>query len=880
MLSTAFRPFFALILVFGQLSPRQSLAPGNDSFTNAESIASLPFSIELDVSEATLEPGEPQTCLPTDRSVWYTFVPSRAMILIADTLASSNTKISIYRAKGPGITDLESVQCVSSGGAITFAVEPGGTYYFQVGAIVGDLSAITFRLAELTAITGRVTDVVTGLPLAGDVPPFALVSLLWVCGDNCLSLVNSLPTSSDGRFRFDNYSGGLGGTYLIEVSAGAYETKRFGPFEFSGVNLEVGDLPIVPLPRIGSISGRLVDSVTGKPIAEAFPFLVQLFRCTEGGCIDFVNWQVAGSQAGFHFESDWRGNPLTVGTYQILASAEQYQQKITDPISIGEGVHENVSDLSLISFPVRFSDIKPCADLPASGGECAFSVRIWNGEDARFRGKAWSLVNASLPESAGGLVDFQVKNPKKLDMGIGKSQVLRFRFNVPGSNSPGTAYICPRMFVGQGSNFRFNTVGFKDLFCVVRNAQGFSIASPLDTRTLSSPAITAAAMGTETEPNNSCQTAQAIGAVPFPFALDGNLDSTLEPDIDFYRFSGTPGVLIGIDHEGEATGKGTLFDPLLAFFDSSCNLLAVNNDTNTANARIEIPIPSDGIFVLGATAYPDFGLTGGGNGIYQINVAPIPLIGSIKGRITDSFGNPLRGDVDPFAYVRLLRCDEFGCFDINAQATDGDGRFLFEKDLNGAPLRAGNYQLIVTAYQFRESQSEQFAVGEAEELDLGDFALSSFPVRFSEIQPCSILAEGGTCNFSVKITNGLPTRLSGKAWSIISAAWIGSFTDVTAFQLNPLRDVKLDPGESVTLRFRFRVPGSVANAATICASVYVGQRPSPFFQPAGLISLFCLTKGAGGLTLMSPRESQAASQQLQLQIRKSDPLNLPANQRK
>jgi hypothetical protein len=240
------------------------------------------------------------------------------------------------------------------------------------------------------------------------------------------------------------------------------------------------------------------------------------------------------------------------------------------------------------------------------------------------------------------------------------------------------------------------------------------------------------------------------------------------------------------------------------------------------------------------------------------------LIGSIKGRITDIFGNPLRGNADPFAFVRLLRCDEFGCFDINAQATDNEGRFLFEKDLNGAPLRAGNYQLIVAAYQFREGQSEQFAVVEAEDLDIGDFALTSFPVRFSEIQPCSVPANGGTCNFSVKITNGLSTRLSGKAWSIASAAWIGSFTDVTAFQLNPLRDVKLDPGRSATLRFQFRVPGSVADGATICASAYVGQKPSPFFKPVGMILLFCLTKGAGGLTLMSPQEAQATSQQMQM----------------
>jgi hypothetical protein len=79
------------------------------------------------------------------------------------------------------------------------------------------------------------------------------------------------------------------------------------------------------------------------------------------------------------------------------------------------------------------------------------------------------------------------------------------------------------------------------------------------------------------------------------------------------------------------------------------------------------------------------------------------------------------------------------------------------------------------------------------------------------------------------------------------------------------------------LRFRFRVPGSVADGATICALAYVGQNPSPFFHPVGLELVFCLTKGAGGFTLLSAPEAQAASQQLQTQIREihlPDPLTL------
>jgi hypothetical protein len=211
-----------------------------------------------------------------------------------------------------------------------------------------------------------------------------------------------------------------------------------------------------------------------------------------------------------------------------------------------------------------------------------------------------------------------------------------------------------------------------------------------------------------------------------------------------------------------------------------------------------------------------------------------------------------------------LQCSDFGCFDIESQATDGEGRFLFESAASGAPLRAGNYQIVVSANQYVAAQTEQFAVGEAENYDTGDFALASFPVVFSDVHPCVVPAGGGNCEFSVKITNGLSTRLSGKAWGMVSGSAIGTFANLTIFQTDT-REVKLDWGRSTTLRFRFRVPGAVANGATICALVYVGQNPSPFFSPVGLNLNFCLTKGASGFTLMSAQEAQAASQQMQIQ---------------
>jgi hypothetical protein len=760
-----------------------------------------------------------------------------------------------------------TVNTVAGGVAATSiftANDQAGAY--TVSASATGLGSVEFHLINIASITGRVTDAVTGAPLPGNAPPFALVTLQRFCGDSCLEVVNSQNADSGGRFVFDSYFGGAlpTGSYQIELSANLYQTKQFGPFEFSGVSLDVGDLPVGPVPFIGSISGRLVDAAIGKPVAQTFIPYVQLYRCTDGNCFERVNEQLPDSQGQFRFEIDFSGNPLPAGTYQIQAFADQFHQGQVGPFAVGEGEDYETGDMLLTSFPVRFSEIQPCTDIPATGGECAFSVRISNGLPTQFRGATWSLADGGLPDSFAGFTVFQVKDPQELNLGKGKSKVFRFQFKVPANNSPSTTGLCTHLFAGQGSNPLFNTVGSTTLFCIVRNAEGFSILSPEEAAALTRAEVTVDSTITETEPNNSCQTAQDIGAVSLPVVLDGNLDETLQPDIDFFRFSGAAGTLITIDHEGQATGKGTLENPLLGVFDSNCNFLGFNDDWQSLNSHLEMAIPEDGSLILAATAFPDFGFTGGGSGSYQMTVAPVQVISSIRGRVTDAISSvPLRGDEAPFAFVRLLQCEDFGCVEINVQATDSEGRFLFESDANGVPLPVGSYQVLASGDQYQPNQTDIFAVGEGENHDAGDIALTSFPVRFSDIQPCVVPTSGGVCDFSVKITNGLSVRLSGKAWSLVNGSGIGSFTDFTVFQTATPRELRLDAGKTGILRFRFRVGGSVADGATICTQVFVGQGKDAYFHTVGTAQLFCFTKGPGGFTLLSEREAQEAFRELQ-----------------
>src|SRR5678815_1362885 len=118
-------------------------------------------------------------------------------------------------------------------------------------------------------------------------------------------------------------------------------------------------------------------------------------------------------------------------------------------------------------------------------------------------------------------------------------------------------------------------------------------------------------------------------------------------------------------------------------------------------------------------------------------------------------------------------------------------------------------------------QTEMFPVGEAETYDAGRVALDSYPIRLSDTQVCSVPARGGVCDFSVKITNGLARKFSGKAWSIITGDNIGSFTNYTSFQTAAPLDVSLGAGRSMVLRFRFTVRSSVADGAYILSLIHI-----------------------------------------------------------
>ena len=862
------RPLLVLIFMLGQLNSPDSTTVPNDHFSDAESISALPFTASLDVSSATLEPDEPQYCGFTDRTVWYTFTPSETMIVFADPLGSFSTIVNIFEAFESGITGLVPVQCVVEGGPATFQAQAGKTYYIQVGARVGEVGAVQFSLSKVGAISGRVIDAATGAPLPGDIWPFASATLYKVCGDGCLESVASSTTDAEGRFWLPPYPVDQPGTYFVQVTANLYPPAQFGPFEYSGEDVEIGDLPLDPLPKIRSIRGRLLDRATGKPVSEDFLPAIYLYRCIEGTCSELVNLQAPDKNGNFLFDTDFYGNRLPAGQYQIEAYGDQYRSPEVRWIEVGKGQSRNVGALRLQSFPVRFSEVRLCESIPSEGGDCVYSMRVWNGLGTKFEGSGWSIANTALPDSVIGFTNFQVNQPHALSMAPGESRVLRFRLRVPAGGASSETGICMRVFIGRGGNAFVNTVGFLDLFCVFQGVEGFTITAPDSPKSGGLFPMTpekSSKDGLEVEPNNSCQGAQDVGAVSFPFSIDGNLDSSQSPDIDFYRFSATAGEQLRIDHQGQLNGMGTLYDPFLGVFDSGCNLIAFNDDDGNLDSGLVLTVPADGVFTLAATEYPDEGFIGGGHGTYLLTVSPFETAGAISGRVTDAVsGAPLAGDAPPYVVVGLVQCN-IDCVLVNSLPAGSDGSFYFDQDSNGSPLTVGDYRVAVVAEQYQLLETEQFHVGAGEHLDVGNISLTPWQVQVRDSQVCAIPSEGGLCEYTVTVANPMDTRFSGKAWSFVHANALGTFVDFTSFQTATPLNLRLEPGAQQTLHFRFRVRGAVPDGAVVCSEVYVGENPDAYFQTVGGAAIFCAVKGPDGLSLMSPEDAQAKLWQLQLQ---------------
>jgi len=112
--------------------------PPNDNFADRVVITALPFTDNVNTSNATTETDEPSPCA-IGATVWYEFTPSLNMVLVADTFGSDfDTALAVYDVNP--FPNANPITCNAFGGGqqtrISFTATAGTTYYLQAGGYI------------------------------------------------------------------------------------------------------------------------------------------------------------------------------------------------------------------------------------------------------------------------------------------------------------------------------------------------------------------------------------------------------------------------------------------------------------------------------------------------------------------------------------------------------------------------------------------------------------------------------------------------------------------------------------------------------------------------------------------------------------------------
>jgi PKD repeat protein len=303
-------------------------APPNDAFSNATTIAALPFTDIATVIAATEQPGEP---VPTCRgsiggSVWYAFTPAVSGSFSARfTGFFPSLSVAVYT--GSSLGDLSEVGCRGFD-PLTFRASAGTTYYFQASGLFDGILSGTFTLDVAPSPVANfgfspfdpsVFDLVQFFDFSSDPGGVNFQSEEWDFGDGATG-TGCCPTR---RYAAD-------GEYAVHLTVTTFDGRTATTSQT--VNVRTHDVAITKLSVPKSASAgqtrQIAVGLNSKRYPEAIE--VQLLRSVPGGyqlvgsLVQSVPVRPSNRTTDFNFSYTFTADDARVGkvTFRAVANLQ------------------------------------------------------------------------------------------------------------------------------------------------------------------------------------------------------------------------------------------------------------------------------------------------------------------------------------------------------------------------------------------------------------------------------------------------------------------------------------------------------------------------------------------------------------------------------
>jgi hypothetical protein len=256
-----------------------------DDFSEAVVIDTLPFQGESDITNASVQPGEPSpSCaywFTISKTTWFAYTPAEDVSLMAHSWGEMNTFWSVYT--GDGLENLAEVTCRAWNETGVFQATAGTTYYFQAGSMYNQGGRLSFQL-DVTPPPSASFWYTPGDPAAQDTVEFydnsydpanaGIASFTWNFGDG---------VTAEGYYAVHSYAKDGDYTVLHEVTTNDGRTASVSQV----VAVKTHDIGIVKFTVPQSAKAGQTRAITVGIKNTRYPerVIVTLYKSTPGGYI-------------------------------------------------------------------------------------------------------------------------------------------------------------------------------------------------------------------------------------------------------------------------------------------------------------------------------------------------------------------------------------------------------------------------------------------------------------------------------------------------------------------------------------------------------------------------------------------------------------------